>query len=193
MEQRDPDETVDDEWGLVTRAQDGDLDAFGVLVDRYSPRLFRFAMRLLYNRDDAEDAVQDAALQAWRKLPDLEDPDAFSAWIYRITRNRCAEIQRVAARRATDPWDPADMPDEEGGARQAVSPSRAVETTEAMAALKRLVAELNEDLRVCWVLAELENMTYDEIGDIVGASRSTVRGRIARARAHLAKGMAAWQ
>lgn len=179
-----------DEWTLVTRAQDGDLEAFGALVDHYSPKLFRFAMRLLFNRADAEDAVQDAALQAWRKLPDLEDPDAFSAWIYRITRNRCSEIQRVAARRATDPWDPTEMPE---ASDHRPNPQSQVETGEALAELEQLIQGLSDDLRACWVLAELEEMTYQEIAEIVGTTRSTVRGRIARARAQLAKGMAEWQ
>lgn len=179
-----------DEWWLVTRAQDGDVDAFGQLVDIYSPRLFRFAMRLLYNRADAEDAVQDAALQAFRKLPDLADPDAFSAWIYRIVKNRCAEIQRTAARRATDPWDPQEMP--EGHASE-LQPSVRAEQHGAMAELEQLVRRMSDDLRVCWVLAELEEMSYAEIAEIVGVTRSTVRGRIARARAQLAKGMVQWQ
>lgn len=159
-------------------------------MDHYSPKLFRFAMRLLFNRADAEDAVQDAALQAWRKLPDLEDPDAFSAWIYRITRNRCSEIQRVAARRATDPWDPTEMPE---ASDHRPNPQSQVETGEALAELEQLIQGLSDDLRACWVLAELEEMTYQEIAEIVGTTRSTVRGRIARARAQLAKGMAEWQ
>lgn len=178
------------QYRLITRAQDGDVEAFGTLLDLYSARLFRFAMRLLYNRADAEDAVQDAALLAWRKLPTLADPDAFSAWIYRIVRNRCAEIQRVAARRATDPWDPSDIPDDPS--TNGRMPEEQVEQSTAIADLQDLIQALPEDLRVCWVLAELEDMSYAEIAQVVGATRSTVRGRLARARAQLAKGMAQW-
>ena len=73
---------------LVLRAQDGDIDAFGKLVERYQGRLFRTAYMIVRNRHDSEDIVQETLVQAWRSLHLLRDPDAFRGWLMRICTNR---------------------------------------------------------------------------------------------------------
>src|SRR5262245_60544383 len=73
---------------LVVRAQTGDEAAFAALVERFSPRLRYFLRKLLASADGAEDALQDTWLDVVRNLPRLSDPQALTAWLYRIARDR---------------------------------------------------------------------------------------------------------
>lgn len=181
-----------DEVTIVMRAQDGDVESFGVLVEEYTPRLYRFAVRMLSDRTEAEDAVQDGFVQAWRNLPGLTNPAAFSSWVYRIVQNRCAEISRQAARRPVDTYNPNELPAELHTSRPPVDPADQTIQDATIAGLNLLVSQLPEDQRACWLLADVEGMSYAEIAAIVVAPVSTVRGRIARARQRLAEGMRAW-
>ena len=85
----------------VARAQDGDTDAFEQLVRSYEADLFRLGFRMLSDRGEAQDAVQDTFVLAWRRLPSLLDPAAFRAWIYQLMTRRCLNILRVRIRRHT--------------------------------------------------------------------------------------------
>ncbi|RBL80186.1 RNA polymerase subunit sigma-70, partial [Streptomyces cavourensis] len=97
MTVRAPQGTRTDETLPVVRAGEGDEEAFEVLVRRHSPAMLQLAMRLLGDRADAEDAVQDAFVSAWRKLPEFRRDAAFSTWLHRIVTNRC--LNRLRSRR----------------------------------------------------------------------------------------------
>lgn len=133
----------------------------------------------------------------WRELPRLSDPQAFRSWIYRITTRRCLNLIRQRARRRTDAMDAANldaaMPPESRMSSSVVGPDQAAEDHAVRSILEASLSKLPPDQRVCWVLNQLHELTYPQIADIVGAPVSAVRGRIARARQSLAKGMAAWQ
>src|SRR6185436_15141374 len=88
---------MSDDAADVQRVLAGDVDAYAALVDRYYDRCARYAIRMLGNRDDAEDALQATFLRADRALNRYQERDRFTAWIYRILVNQC---RSVAARRA---------------------------------------------------------------------------------------------
>ena len=88
---------MSDDAADVQRVLAGDVDAYAALVDRYYDRCARFAIRMLGNRDDAEDALQATFLRAYRALNRYQERDRFSAWLYRILVNQC---RSVAARRS---------------------------------------------------------------------------------------------
>ncbi|MGX5357523.1 RNA polymerase sigma factor [Kocuria sp. KH4] len=187
-----------DEDTLVARAQDGDVDAFEVLVVRYEGRLYRYAYGMVGNRQDAEDVVQDALIRAWRALPTLTTPGAFGGWLYRITSRRCLDLLQRAGSRETEPWAPEEMPDSTAprdtvGPRPPSDPAAATETAHQMDDLTRLVHQLPPPLRACWLMREVQERPYREIAQALSISEATVRGRIARARAELAKGMMSWR
>lgn len=177
-----------DEATLVVRAQEGDVHAFEELARRHQDALFRVAVRMLGDRADAEDALQEALIDAWRRIGSFRAEAAFSTWMYRIVTNRCTQLLRRTNR--TVPFTEADesRPTPGGG-----SPERAAEVDAEMAALGRLVAALPAEQRTCWVLRELEGLGYAEISEITGAGETAVRGRIHRARTALAEGMRAWR
>src|SRR6478672_3209141 len=84
---------------LVTRVLHGDVNAYGALVSRYRDRYARYAVHMLGNREDAEEALQDAFTRAYRSLGRCDDPDRFAAWLFRILVNRCRTMGARRGRR----------------------------------------------------------------------------------------------
>ncbi|UGQ11545.1 sigma-70 family RNA polymerase sigma factor [Yinghuangia sp. ASG 101] len=173
---------------LVARAAEGDDAAFEVLVRRHAPRLLALATRLLGSAGEAEDAVQDTLVTAWRRLPEFRAEAAFGTWLFRITTNRCLNILR--SRPATRPLDTAPEPPT---AAPADDPQRAAESAASAKALGEALATLTAEQRACWVLRELHGMAYEEIADVVGIAEPAVRGRLFRARRSLMEAMRAWR
>lgn len=183
---------------IVGRAQSGDLAAFEELSRRYQGPLFRLAVRLLTDRGEAEDALQDTMITVWRKLPSLTDLPAFHGWAYQIMTRRCMSVLRTRARRSTDPSGDDTFLDGAGRGRLGSGtggqdPAAATEHAEQLRGLSAELARLPDEQRACWVLRELHELSYPEIALATNLPLSTVRGRIARARQNLAKGMEAWR
>ncbi|MET4673147.1 RNA polymerase sigma-70 factor (ECF subfamily) [Streptomyces sp. PvR018] len=188
MTERAPEGVRADEALLVVRAGEGDEEAFEVLVRRHSPAMLQLAVRLLGDRADAEDAVQDAFVSAWRKLPEFRRDASFYTWLYRIVTNRC--LNRLRSRRPAADLD--SVPEQAAPEHQA-SPARAVESRAAADALAGAMAGLSPEQRVCWVLREMQGLSYESIADTVGISLQAVRGRVFRARRYLTEAMSAWR
>lgn len=190
-----------DERSLVLRAQDGDAAAFERLVDRHQGRLFRIAFMVVGDRQEAEDLVQETLVLAWRRLHLLEEPAAFPGWVARICSRSATDVVRRSARRATAPAAAEDLePALESspssgrtGPGATADPARSALVNAQMSALARVLATLDPALRLCWVLREIDGMSYREICRAVDASEPTVRGRIARARARIVDEMEEWR
>lgn len=172
----------------VLAAREGDVEAFAVLARWWAPRLLSFCRSQVRGED--EDIVQDVLLAAWSRLPDLDDPHRFRAWLYAIARNRCREVLRTRGRRATDPSGPeafTDRPDE------GLGPESTHLGGEAMEALRSVLAAMPGELSRVWWFAETDQMSYAEIARVESVPVSTVRGRLARARTSVAAGMEEWR
>jgi RNA polymerase sigma-70 factor (ECF subfamily) len=183
-----------DEASVVVRAQDGDLLAFERLVDDYQTPLFRYASRIVADRQLAEDVVQDSLIAAWRKLPALNEPRAFRGWIYQIVTSRCLDALR---RRKSEPVliDGMDVSEQSPlhDQQRHIDPASQVELRATMDSLQPIVAELSVDQRLCWLMKDVHGLSYAEIATALDISISTVRGRLARARRHLGERMASWR
>ncbi|MER7982774.1 RNA polymerase sigma factor [Streptomyces sp. NPDC095817] len=173
---------------LVVRASEGDDDAFAVLVRRHSGLMLSLAFRLLGNQADAEDAVQDAFLSAWRRLPEFRRHAEFGTWMYRIVTNRCLTTLRAGHRAV-----PLDAVPEPAARDPGSSPPRTAETDAAATALAAAVHGLRPDQRACWILRELHGLHYEEIAHVTGSSEQAVRGRLFRARHTLQEAMRPWR
>ncbi|KNC19869.1 hypothetical protein AC792_04220 [Arthrobacter sp. RIT-PI-e] len=188
---------------MVARAQDGDLQAFDWLITAYQGGIFRLCLRMLNDRQDAEDIVQETFISAWRSLPNLTVPQAFVPWLYRTATNKCLDDLRRRRRRPVEPTgdlgsDPyEDVESSRGrnavGAPASLDPARQVESQAQMKALAALLQGLPAGPRACWLLREIHEFSYGEIAAIVQVPESTVRGRIARAKRFLAEGMEPWR
>lgn len=165
---------------LVVRCQTGDHEAYRELFERFGPRLRYFLRKLVARADRADDLVQEVWLDVFRQLPRLEDAGAFIPWIYRIARGKAAlELRRngqiePAAADVTQIAAPEDEPDfpAENAAR-------------IHAALDRIAADQREVL----VLRFLEDLSYEQIGRIVGCPLGTVRSRIHYAKQALERAL----
>ncbi|MGH9066408.1 MAG: RNA polymerase sigma factor [Acidimicrobiales bacterium] len=169
---------------VVGAAAAGDLVAFEALVRATQDRTFRLCLRMLGNRDDAEDATQDALVQAWSSLDRYRGQSSFSTWLYRISVNRC--LDRLRARRPTEPLDD-DLP-----SVPVTGPDRVAEGRAQLAALESAVRALTPEQRAAFVLREVEGASYSEIAEVLGISVAAVKSRLNRARSELVRAMEGW-
>ena len=169
---------------LVSRAQSGRLDAFEELVRRHRLATYRVALRVLGDESDAEDATQDAFVQAWRNLGGFRADAAFSTWMYRIVTNRCLNMLR--ARRRTEP-----LPDDREA--PASRPDRIAEARWQVEDLKLAILRLTPEQRAPLVLRELQGCSYEEIAQSLDLSISAVKSRLHRARLELLSAMGSWR
>jgi RNA polymerase sigma-70 factor, ECF subfamily len=168
---------------LVSRAQAGRLDAFEELVRRHRLGAYRVALRMLGDESEAEDATQDAFVQAWRNLDRFRADAAFSTWMYRIVTNRCLNMLR--ARRRTEP-----LPEDREA--PASRPDRIAEGRWQVEQLQRAIGRLTPEQRAPLVLRELQGCSYEEIAEVLGLSISAVKSRLHRARLELLAAMRQW-
>jgi len=167
----------------VRLAQRGDLDAFETLVRRHRQRVYRVALRMLGDPEEAEDAAQDAFVQAWQALPRFRGDAAFGTWMYRVVTNRC--LTRLRDRRPSAPLPDALRAIGEDTASSAVARIQ-------ITAVKKAIANLTHEQRAAWVLRELEGLTYEQIATTLDLSLSAVKARIHRARQDILHELRGW-
>lgn len=174
---------MNDDALLVERAQTGDRQAFGQLVERYQDRVFNALVGLLGCREEARDAAQDAFVQAWRKLDAFRGEAKFYTWLYRIAMN-----QGLSRRRRKRPVASLDQQKEAVGAEPvdpAGEPTDTLAAAENVAQVRAALAELADDHRQILVLREIEGLAYEDIAETLELPVGTVRSRLFRARSQL--------
>ena len=176
---------VETRWVDLARA--GDENAFAALVRQYQDQLYRVALRMTGDPQDAQDTVQEAFLQAWQHLPGFHGEARFSTWITRILINRCHNAHRAS--RPTDPLPEAEA---------AGMPSTPAAETLAVAAHRRdavrqALLSLPIDQRAPLVLSTFGGYTHAETGRILGLSESATKVRAHRARRALATALQEWR
>lgn len=176
-----------DEKKLISLAQKGDQSAFEQLLDRYQKPVYHQALRLLNNPEDAADVTQEVFLKVWRNLPSFRGESGFSTWLYRLTDNAAIDLLRREKKRRGD----SSLDDEENTsvlpADPAPTPQQAIEKQELHQAVADGLAQLSEEHRRILVMREINGLSYEEIGNILGLTTGTVKSRLARARISLAK------
>jgi RNA polymerase sigma factor (sigma-70 family) len=171
---------------IIQKVLDGDVKAFGLLVDRHKAKAMTLAMRILKNREDAEEALQDAFIRVYRALSSFEWKSSFSTWFYRIVYNTCATA--AGKKNRLHPLS-IDMEDEDGLKTEIVSdelqPDMKLESDE----FSKIVNEEIEKLPVVYgstfTLFAIQNLSYEEIIQVTGLPLGTVKARLFRARAML--------
>ena len=159
---------------IIQRVLGGDTDAYSVLVSRHRDRLARFAVHMLGNRDDAEEALQDAFVRAFRSLSRCEDPERFGAWLFRIVANRCrTSMGRRGRRQRTFVHDEIALLT----AAEEHPAERSAWREEIEAALRRL----EPDQREAFLLKHVEGLEYEEMAKVTGAGVSALKMRVKRA------------
>jgi RNA polymerase sigma-70 factor (ECF subfamily) len=174
---------VNEDAQMIDRTLQGDSGAFGQLVCKYQDRLFNVMVHVVGDRDEAEDVVQDAFVQAFVKLATFRGRSAFFTWLYRIAFNVSVSRRRrrrpehsVEAVRESSGIEPIDL--------QETAEAR-VEREERASQLQRALAELSGEHRTILVLREIEGCPYEAISEILELPIGTVRSRLHRARMQL--------
>lgn len=162
---------------LVRRVLDGDADAFGGLVAHHRDRGIRFATAMLGEMADAEEALQDAFVRAFRSLRTCREPDRFGAWFLRILVNRC-RTRGAMRRRSAAVFVDDEAALERAAARPAGDPDWREE-------IDRAVARLDALQREAFVLKHVEGLEYEEMARLTGARIPALKMRVKRACDHL--------
>jgi len=170
---------------LVVRVQQGDKNAFNLLVTKYQHKVANLVSRYVSNHSDVPDIVQEAFIKAYRALPNFRGESAFYTWLYRIAVN-CAKNHSVALGRKP-PSNDVEVEDAEfydGGdaLRENASPEKVLLTQEIKKVIFDTIAQLPDDLRIAINFREIEGLSYEEIATIMECPVGTVRSRIFRAR-----------
>ena len=163
---------------LVLAAREGSQEAFSHLVTRYMRPAFLMAVSIVGNREDAEDAAQEAFVAALERLEECRKPESFRAWFLTIVRNRARNIVRRERVRAGERL-PAGLPDEGG------DPLRSAERGELRARLVEALERIPPVEREIVLLHDLEGWKHREIAEALGLPSGTVRSHLHRARKKL--------
>lgn len=176
---------------LVRRAVQGDRDAQETLFVRYRSRLYRLALRLLHSKEDAEDAVQDALLSAYRNIGTFEGRSLFSTWLTRIVVN--AALVKMRRQRARPELFLQDVSPEEQVSMDAKcvdsrpDPEQEYASVETRLLVEGALDDLSPSIRWAFQLRELLDLSNSEAADIAGIELGAFKSRISRARSQLAE------
>lgn len=160
--------------GVVARVLAGDVDAFAILVARHRDRGFRYALHLLGNTQDAEDALQESFLRAYRALRRCREPERFDAWFFRILVNRC---RTGGARRRT--LEGREVLDPDGRVTGRVEPR--ADGLAWQDAISHALAGLPPEQREAFLLRHVEDVGYEEMSALTGVGVSALKMRVKRA------------
>lgn len=175
--------TVDE---LVRAAAGGDEEAFARLVALHEKKVYNLALRMCGNPEDAWDTAQEAFLSAWRGLPSFRGEAGFSTWLYRLTSNAAIDLLRRTKRQRGE----SSLDDEALGidaVDRTPSPQERAEESELRGAVTAGLARLSDSHRQALVLREVQELSYEEIAQVLEVNLGTVKSRISRARSALRK------
>ena len=182
-------EVVSDDLELVHACKKGDVTAFEQLVKRYGRRLLRISQTVTRNREDSEDAVQEALLKAFQNLAEFREDSQFSTWLIRITVNQSLmklrkqrthkEVSMDEDFQADGDVLPLNVPD------RAPNPEQLCWASELRDILVRTVEELRPILRTVFVLRDVEGLSIEQTAQVLNLSQAAVKARLWRVRIHL--------
>jgi RNA polymerase sigma-70 factor (ECF subfamily) len=178
----------DDEAQLVAAAKTGEVSAFETLVSRYERKIFRLTQNITQNREDAEDAMQEAFLKAYEHLDNFEGNSRFYTWLVRIAVNQA--LMKLRKRRPNQvSLDEEIQTGEDTMPREVEdwgpSPEQRYAQTELSGILSQVIGELDEPFRVVFQLRDIEELSTEETAEALGLSVPAVKSRLLRARLKL--------
>ncbi len=173
----------DQDYSVIRRILAGEKKAYAELVERHKDKAMTLALKMLRNREDAEEALQDAFVRAFNALPRFEQKSSFSTWFYRIVYNVCAS---ELGKRKEEHYTSINDEDDEGMTTEPAStemtPDLSLESSEFNAIVLEEIDKLPEAYGATFTLFFVQDMSYDEIVDVMGLPLGTVKARLFRAR-----------
>ena len=179
-----------DDVALVHAAKGGDVEAFGELVNRYDRQLFRVAQNITHNREDAQDAVQEAFLKAFENLAAFEEKAKFSTWLVRIVINQSLmKLRKLRSASVVSVDEDFDNPEHDAMPLEIsdwkANPERDYKATELREILTKALEGLSHSLRIVFVLRDMEGLSVEETARTLDLSVAAIKTRLLRARLEL--------
>ncbi|MBM7072613.1 RNA polymerase sigma factor RpoE [Shewanella sp. 202IG2-18] len=170
---------------IIERVQQGDKQAYNLLVQKYQSKVLSLISRFVRNQADAADVAQEAFIKAYRALPNFRGESAFYTWLYRIAVNTAKNYLVSQGRKAPAndvDAEEAEYYDGSDALKEFASPERLLLSSEMKKVIFDTLETLPEELRMALTLRELEGMSYEDIANIMECPVGTIRSRIFRAR-----------
>ena len=182
-----PTEDADLQYIILYRK--GDIEAFGILVERHQKKMLNIAYRMLGDYDEACDVVQDAFLAAYKSLNKFKAEAKFSTWLYRIvvnyTKNRLKQRKNLARHESSSLDESTDGQSDSTACLSVASagnPAELLEQSEREAHVQRCITALDVEYREVLVMRDIQGFSYEEIRDVLRIPDGTVKSRLSRAR-----------
>lgn len=174
---------------LIEKSQNGDVESFEKLIEKYQVVAFNIAYRMVGNREDASDMAQDAIIKVYKSLKSFRGDSNFSTWFYRIVTNTCIDAIRKMKKIKTYSLD-KEFETENGNysfeiADNKYLPERLYEVKEKKELVQAALNKMAEKYRTVVVLRDIQGFTYEEISEMTQNPVGTVKSRISRGRSLL--------
>ncbi len=176
-------ETLPDDE-VVRRVLAGEVEDFEVLVTRYSEKVYSLVWGMVRDTGHAEDLVQDVFIKAYAKLGDFEQKSRFYTWLYRIAVNRTLDFIKSRDRSKTRSLEELPLVHPEANPAE-TNPAAPLLEQEFLRKMEEALEEIPPKFREILVLREVQELSYEEISEVLGCSKGTVESRLFRARAKL--------
>lgn len=174
---------------LIGRLKQRDEQAFNEIVRLYRDKVFSLVYRMIGSRSEAEDIAQEVFVTVFKTVDTFRGESKFSTWLLRIAANHSKNQIKYLARRPTDANGLDDAADGAAGGHPAPpvqghidGPDVLAEAAELETLMQRAIADLDEDHRLVVILRDVQEMSYQEIGEITGLAEGTIKSRLHRAR-----------
>ena len=183
------DRTLKNEDFSLDKLHSGDRAEFARLVEAYSGLVYRLAIKMLDDPQDAEDVLQETFLKAYRHLADFDGRSSLSTWLYRIATNESLMMIRRRKAPAVSLDEPIPSDDHEAEPQQIVdwccAPEQELVSAEARAYMNQAIEALPAGLRAVFLLRDIEGLSTQETGEVLSLSEAAVKTRLSRARLRL--------
>lgn len=174
---------------FIKKCKKGNREAFNRLFEIYQSQVVNIAYSMLSDREDAYDAAQEVFVRVYKNIGSFKEESSFNTWLYRIITNVCFDILRkrqktskvISISNMMGEDNDIDIPDD------SPTPEENIELTERQRAVKDAISQLREEYRVVITMCDIEGMSYDDIAEMLGIPKGTVKSRINRARSSLKK------
>ena len=179
-------DVIQQDTDILIRCKQGDVAAFGILVDKHQNYAYTLAFRLLCNEEDARDAVQESFVRVWRHISKYNFRAKFTTWLYRIVTNIC--LDKIKARsRAKNvlPYSIDDFSDNQFQSDENMEKSVTIKDFTHI--ISQLVEELNEKQRIVFTLRDLQDLSIEEVASVTRMSKNSVKSNLYYARQNIRK------
>ena len=170
------------EQELISRSRSGDLEAFGRLFERYERSIHRYAFHMMGNSDEADDVKQDTFIKAYRALPGFRGDCTLQTWLLKVAGNLCRDRHKQRSRRSEVPLTPETDFDLPIASACDSDPVRMLERKDLHALVWRVLLGMPGHRRELIVLRDLEELSYQQIAELLNCSAASVKLSLFRAR-----------